>query len=204
MRYTRFSGRMALLFMIVVTTFLPVTLFAQSTTPPPGLSGVIASIQGKVITLTLADSTQKTVVLQDTTLVLIRQASAVDQIKSGDALGVTAHRDNGVLVATNINIFAPQMYSGVKKGQFPMNDVDLMTNAVVESFAQGMNGHTLTMTLAEGTSQITVPDGIPVHRLVLTSQSQLTVGLQVSIRVSTDAAGKMMATSISFDQPAKS
>lgn len=119
MQYTRFSGRMALLLMMIVTTFLPVTLFAQSTTPPPGLDGVIASIQGNLITLTLGDGSQKTVTFQDKTLVMVRQPTTVDQIKPGDALGVTAHRDNGALVASSINIFAPQMYPGVRKGQFP-------------------------------------------------------------------------------------
>jgi len=204
MQYSRPHGPLALFLTLIATMLVPAALFAQSTTPPPGLTGVIASIQGKVITLTLSDSTQKTVVLQDTTLVLVREASAVDQIKPGDALGVTAHRDSGALVATNINIFAPQMWSGAKKGQFPMNDVDLMTNAVVNSYVQGMNGHTLTMVLAEGTSQITVPDGITVHRLVLASTSQLTAGLQISVRLAADPSGKLLATSISFDRPVKS
>jgi Domain of unknown function (DUF5666) len=206
MKHFRVSGRMAFISLIVLAGVTPAALFAQNTTPPPGLDGIIASIQGATITLTLADSTQKVVTLQTGTIILDRQVSAVDQIKPGDALGVTAHRDNGALVASAINIFSPQMWDGVRKGQWPMaKPGDIMTNALTTAYVQAMNGRTLTMKLPDGTMvTITVPDGVTVRRMVTVQASALSVGLRVSIRIATDSAGNTMATSISFDQPMKS
>jgi hypothetical protein len=86
--------------------------------------------------------------------------------------------------------------------EFLMASGDTMTNGMVSGYMQGMNGHTLTMTYPTGKSTITVPDGIPIHRLLSVKPGALTAGLQIVVR-GTDANGTLKAASFSFDGPAK-
>jgi hypothetical protein len=196
-------GRAALLFSIIlILGGTAVGGFAQAAGTPP-VSGTIMSVDGSNVTLTLADKSLKTVVLQGTTLILERDVSSVDQLKAGDAMGVAARRSGMDLIATSINVFAKEMWDVVRKGQFPMATGEVMTNAMASDYAAGMNGHTLIMKYAEGTATITVPDGIPIHRLVSMKPAALTPGMQIVVRGTAASDGTLKAASISFDGPAK-
>ena len=66
-----------------IVVFLFVTVlggFAQAAIPAP-VSGTIVSVNGSSLTLALADSTQKTVVLQGSTLVLEDSTRLKDQVR---------------------------------------------------------------------------------------------------------------------------
>ena len=177
--------------------------FAQAAIPAP-VTGTIVSVNGSNFTLALADSTQKTVMLLGSTLILERDTAAVDQIKPGDAMGVAARRSGMDLIATSINIFSREMWDVVRKGQWPMTTGEVMTNAMVSDYVQGLNGHTVTMKYADGTATIAVPDGIPIHRLVSMKREALVVGMQVVVRGNAGSDGTLTAASVSFDGPAKS
>jgi hypothetical protein len=197
------QGRAALLFSIVfLLGMIATTGFAQAAPPAP-LSGTIVSIKGTNITLALADKTQKTVVLEASTLVFERDTAELSQITTGEALAVTSRRSGMDLIATNINIFSKEMWNVVRKGQWVMTSGDMMTNAMVSEYVAGMNGHTLTMKYADGTSTITVPDGIPIHRLVSAKPAALASGMQIVVRGTAEADGTLKAAFISFDGPAK-
>jgi hypothetical protein len=180
--------------------------YAQAMTTVIPVEGTITAIKGSTITLTQADKMTKTIALQDKTLVLMRQVVGLDQIKSGDAMGVASRRgSDGSMVAVYINIFAPEMWSSpvMRKGEFPMTTGDTMTNAVVTQYATGVKGRVITLKYAEGTSSITVPDGTQIHKLVAVKPSALTAGLKIQIRGIAGANGSITANTISFDQPAK-
>jgi hypothetical protein len=197
------SKRVAFLSLMVFFLVTAVGAFAQTAIPAP-VTGTIVSVNGSNLTLALADSTQKTVVIQARTLVLERDPAELSQIRAGDPLAVTSHRSGTDLVASNINIFSKEMWDVVRKGQWKMDTGDMMTNAMVNEFAQGVNGHTLTMKYSDGTSTITVPDGIPVHRLVSVKPTALVVGMQVIVRGTSGADGTLTAGFVSFDGPTKS
>src|SRR5208337_4301256 len=127
----------------------------------------------------------------------------LNQIQAGDALAVTSHRSGMDLIASKINIFSKEMWNVVRKGQWVMNTGDMMTNAQVSAYVQGVNGHTLTMKYADGISTITVPDGIPIHRLVSVKPAALAAGMQIMVRGTAESNGTLKAASISFDGPAK-
>jgi hypothetical protein len=177
--------------------------FAQAAVPAP-VSGTIVSFSGNSLTLALGNDTQKTVVLQPSTLILERDLAELGQIQAGDPLAVTSHRSGSDLVASNINIFSQELWKVVRKGEWKMDTGDMMTNAMVSEFAQGVNGHTLTMKYSDGTSTIIVPDGIPIHRLVSVKPAALTVGMQIVVRGSAESDGTLKAAFVSFDGPAKS
>jgi hypothetical protein len=168
--------------------------FAQSAPPagPPPVNGTIVSVNGNIIRLALADKSQKDVAIQDTTLILERDTAAVGDIQPGDAMGVAARRSGGGLVATSINIFSKEMWNGaMRKGQWPMTGGETMTNALATSYAMGMSGHTLTMKYNDVMATITVPDGIPIHRLVTVKPGALTAGMMVSVRGSAGTDGTL-------------
>jgi hypothetical protein len=206
------SARLIIVALVAAAaTLFAVDGFAQAPSPAapggtalsPTIDGSIAAIGASRVTLTLADGTQRTVKLQASTMILQRQVATLDSIREGDALGVAARRADNALVATNINIFSPQMWDVVRRGQFPMASGDLMTNAVVEKSAKAIQGRVLTMKLSEGIAAITVPEGVPIHRLVTLSASSLAAGLHVVIRGTENADGTFTAASVSFDQPPK-
>lgn len=193
-------------FFTSITFFLLVTVLggsAQAAAPAP-LSGTIVSVSGSAVTLALADGTQKTVMLQGSTLILERDTAELNQIRPGDPLAVTSHRSGPDLVASNINIFSREVWDVVRKGQWAMATGDMMTNAKVSELAQGVNGRTLTMTYEEGTSTIMVPDGIPIHRLLTVKPTALVAGMKVVVRGTAGPDGTLTAGSVSFDGPAKS
>ena len=197
------SKRVAFLSLMVFFLVTAVGAFAQTAIPAP-VTGTIVSVNGSNLTLALADSTQKTVVIQAKTLVLERDPAELSEIRAGEPLAVTSHRSGTDLVASNINIFSKELWDVVRKGEWKMATGDMMTNAMASEFAQGVNGHTLTMKYSEGTSTIIVPDGIPIHRLVTVKQAALTVGLKIVVRGTDGTDGTLTAGSVSFDGPAKS
>jgi len=200
----RYVGRYAR--SLVVTAVLlaaAVSSFAQASPPPPSISGTISAINGNAITLTLADGSVKPVMLQSGTIVLERESVDVADLRAGEAMGVAARRDGMALVATAINIFSPEMWDAVRKGQWLMTDGQTMTNALVTDYATGMNGNTLTMKYKEGTATITVPQGIPIHRLVTVKLDALRPGMAATVRYRAASNGTLSATSIFFDRPAQ-
>ena len=177
-------------------------VFAQATNPP-SVSGTIASINGSNLVLTLADGTQKQVALQDSTTILERVVAGVGEIRPGDMLGVAARISGQELIATSINIFAREMQTRARLGQFPMQTGEVMTNATVTDYVQAVQGHTLTMKYNDGSATITVPDGVPIHRLVSLKPDALAAGLQIVVRGTLDSDGALKAASISFDGQAR-
>jgi hypothetical protein len=67
-----------------------------------------------------------------------------------------------------------------------------------------MNGHTLRMKYNDVDATIAVPDGIPIHRLVVVKASALTAGMTISVRGDPAADGTLKAASINFEGPARS
>jgi acyl-CoA reductase-like NAD-dependent aldehyde dehydrogenase len=198
------QGQAALLFLAVFLLGVAVTNGFAQASPPAPVSGTIVSISGANVTLALADKTQKTIVLQASTLIMERDPAELNQIRTGEALAVTSHRSGADLIATNINIFSKETWKVVRKGQWPMSTGDMMTNAMVTEYVQGMNGHTLTMKYPDGTSTITVPDGIPMHLLVSKTPTALAAGMQIVVRGTASSDGTLQAAFISFDGPVKS
>ncbi len=178
--------------------------FAQAMTTVTSVDGTIAAISGQTVTLTLSTGATKTVAFQPKTIISRVEKSSLDQIKPGDALGVTSRRESdGSLTALKINIFSPEIYKIVPRREFVMTTGDTMTNAVVKAFVKAVDAQTLTMTLPSGTSTIKVAHDVPVFRMVSVKAADLTTGLHVLVRGTQAPDGTLRASMISFDQPAK-
>ena len=165
------------------------------------IDGTVASISAGQITLTASDGSTKSAVLSSTTIILERTKVSLDDIKKGDAMGVTAHRaEDGNMTATIINIFPAELWKVVKKGQFPMQQPgQIMTNAVVNAYAMGGNGRQLTMSYGNETYPIVAPEGTEVYRLSAVDESTVKTGMHVLIRGSANSDGSIKAGVVSFD-----
>jgi len=174
--------------------------FAQAV-PPASMDGTVAAVTTTGLTLTAADGSSKSVSLPKGLLVLERTSAALSDIKKGDAMGVTAHRaEGGVLTATEINIFSAELWKVVRKGQFPMQQPgQIMTNALVTSYAAKANGHTLDMKYNDFTTSIAVPDGAVIHRLVTKRLSDVKQGMHILVRGSANPDGTFKAATVSFE-----
>lgn len=190
----------------ILFTFLmnaPVAFLGAQAAPQTSVQGVIAFVDAGGITLSLSDGHTEAVVLNKDTLVLSRVKAALGDIKPGDALGVAAKKDaDGSLTATSINIFSPELWKVVRKGQWPMESGEIMTNAVVVNLKAAMvMGQTLFMKYEDGTATIAVPAGADIHRLLTLTAAGLKPGLKVSVRGVAGAAGSLTAATVSFDTP---
>ena len=114
------------------------------------LDGKIVTVGGNTMEIDLADGSRKKVSIPADTLILARQAVTLRDIGPGDALGVAARRgSDGSLLATRINIFSPELWQRVRKGQFPMQSGQIMTNAVVTQTGTSVDGTVLHMNSTE-------------------------------------------------------
>ena len=170
--------------------------------PVTTTTGSIAAVSNSTVTIASADGSRKAVKIQSDTLILRRETAALGSIKPDDALAVTAKKGaEGSLTAVSINIFSPQLWSRVRKGQWTMDSGDIMTNAQVTQVVERVDGRTLYMKLDQGTGMITVPNGAEIHRLTTVGLGDLKPGLRVTVRGVADSDGSIKATSITFDQP---
>jgi hypothetical protein len=168
------------------------------------INGRLAYLSGTTLMLELPDGSLKTVNLLANTLVLAREPAALDSIKPGDALGVAARRGmDGSLTADDINIFSPELWNVVRKGQWPMQSGDVMTNAQVTSYAMGVQGRTLTMKYRDVVANIQVPDNARIDRLITEKVADLKDGMRLYIRGTMSPEGSIAAGSITYNLPGR-
>jgi hypothetical protein len=177
---------------------------AQSRMQPRSetFEGTLVNAYRSTLTVTLADGNSKTVMLLQDSLVLARQPATLDAIMPNDAIGVASRRESdGSQTANSINIFFPELWNVVRKGQFPMASGDLMTNAMVTKYAAGVQGRVLYLKYAEGTAAINVPEGTRINRLITEKVSDLKSGMHIIIRGTVTPEGDVVASNVTHDLP---
>ena len=166
------------------------------------LTGSIVSISGSTVFVTLGDGRTLAVALGPSTAILERVKASLDSIRPGDALGVAATKTaDGSLRATAINVFAPEIWQRVRKGQFPMSDGQVMTNAQVESLSSRVEGRVLYLHYEMLSAAILVPPTATITRSRAAGAGDLVAGMAVTIRGSSGPDGIFSARLLSFDRP---
>lgn len=200
-RHTR-SIRLAPAIAVAAILAVPMAAGATPAGPMTMANGSIAAVNGSSVTVASPDGSRKVVKIQPDTLILRRDVATLGAIKPGDALAVTAKKGaEGSLTAVSINIFSPQLWSRVRKGQWMMDTGNIMTNALVTQVVERVDGRTLYMKLDQGTGMISVPNAAEIHRLTTVRPADLKPGLKVTIRGVADSDGTINASSITFDRP---
>ncbi len=178
---------------------------ALAADPTVTATGTVASINGDSVVLTTQNGDEKTVTLAPGTLVLGRVEASRDDIAVGQAMGVDAQRrPDGSLRAVVINIFTPELWKVVRKGQWPMESGDVMTNAVVTQAAvASMDAGSMTLKYQNITAVISLPADTKVNRLVTMQQDSLQPGVHVMVRGTAGNDGSIKAASVFEDQTGK-
>jgi hypothetical protein len=105
------------------------------------------------------------------------------------------------MVAKAITIFPPGLIGRIRNGQFPMGDSgNTMTNAEVLQYTAGVRGRTLKMKISEGISDILVPDGITIERMIIMKQSDLRKNVKVRVRGQANTDGSIAASNIELEK----
>lgn len=197
-------ARTAFIFLIAAAMLAGSAVAVLAQAKDVTIDGKISAVDGMKLTLTMADGATRVISLKADTLVLARQAATVESIKPMDTLGVAARRESdGSLTANNINIFSPELWNRVRKGQFPMQSGDVMTNALVTDYVLGVQGHVLRMRFHDLVTTINVPAAIRVNRLVTERVADLKVGTPVIIRGTMSAEGALAVGSVTIDLPSQ-
>ena len=199
-----FSG---LLFAAAVMT-LPAQSMMKASPPAAAaagqaaVAGSIERIVGATIFVAGGDGAVTSVGIGADTLILGRKAATLDSIKVGEALGVAATKaGDDSLTATAINVFPPELWQRARKGQFPMADGQVMTNAQVDRLGAGVQGRTLYLKYEMLTAAIAVPPSAEIRRSVALRLSDLKPGEKVMVRGSAAPGGSLAASSVSVDLP---
>jgi hypothetical protein len=182
------------------------TAAAPAAAPAPAsqssITGTIGQINGTTVFVTGEDGSVTSIGIAADTLILGRKAATLDSIQPGEALGVAATRaDDGSLTATVINVFPPELWQRARKGQFPMANGQVMTNAPVDRLGSGVQGKTLFLKYDMLTAAIAVPDNAEIRRAVTLKLSDLKPGEKVTVRGQSGSDGAFTASSLSLDLP---
>jgi hypothetical protein len=180
---------------------------AQPPAQPPAqsgaqvsVSGSIASISGATLFVTQPSGAVTSVAIGKDTLILGRKSDSLDSIKPGEAMGVTsAQAADGSQTATAINIFPPELWQRVRKGQWKMDNGLYMTNAQVDRTSAGVQGRILYMKYEMLTAAITVPTSAEIKRSVELSLAGLKPGMTVTVRGVAGADGLLAASFVSLE-----
>jgi hypothetical protein len=160
------------------------------------LDGTIAAATPTSATIaTKTGST--TVMLNGATRVIRFLPAALADIKVGTFVAVTATKTSGgTLTAVAVTIL--DALPGTRKGRWPMESGQIMTNMNVVSIVAGKSGRTLRLRYQAQTTSIVVPDTTPVRRVELGDVADLKAGTHVTVRGETDAYGVFTASSITI------
>ncbi|MHB8732031.1 MAG: DUF5666 domain-containing protein [bacterium] len=166
---------------------------AQSTTT---VEGTIANATPTSATIaTKMGST--TVMLTNRTRVIRRQPATLADVKVGTFLAITASKAaDGTLTAVSMNIL--DAMPSARKGQWPMESGNIMTNMNVTSIVAGKSGRMLKLSYQDQSTSIAVPDGTPIRRILVGKVADLKAGEHVTVRGETDPYGVITASYVSI------
>lgn len=172
----------------------PLGAAAQSTTTVEGT--IATATQTSAVITTKMGST--TVTLNDKTRVFRRLPATLADVKVGTFLAITASKAaDGTLTAVSMNIL--DAIPNVRRGQWPMESGNIMTNMSVASIVSGVSGRTLKLSDQDQTTSIIVPNSTPIVRIVPGKLTDLKAGEHVTVRGENDGYGVITASYVSIE-----
>ena len=167
---------------------------AQSATT---IEGTIANATPTSATVTTKMGST-TVMLTNETRVIRRLPATLADVKVGTFLAITASKAaDGTLTAVSMNIL--DALPNARKGQWPMETGNIMTNMNVTSIVAGKSGQTLKLSYQDQSTSIVVPANTPIRRLALAKVADLKAGAHVTVRGEADGYGVITASSVTIE-----
>jgi hypothetical protein len=181
---------------------LTAAAFAQ-TAPPVHVRGVIASLDGNVLTVAapIGTATTKVTLPPDVRVQYIVKASLKD-IAPGSFVGSAATKQtDGTLRAIEVHIFPPGQTPGAGSRDYDLGPASTMTNGNVDTIGSTkvdkVDARTLTLKYDGGEKTIIVPPDTPVVTYTPADKSALVKGAHVNILATRAVDGSLSAPSVS-------
>lgn len=145
--------------------------------------GAIESLNGNTLVVKTREGTEQTVKLKpDWKVRGIRKAS-VEDIKTGDFVGVASlPKADGGDGALEVLIF-PAAMKGTGEGSRPwdLKPNSTMTNATVAKAVKAVDGHTITLTYQGKEKTISIADDTPIVTIAPAGKKDLVAGARVIV-----------------------
>jgi len=169
---------------------LSVSAFAQ-TAKPVRIRGTITSITADTLTVHRNSGDDAKIAITPKTPVSAFKNMKLADIKKGSFIGTAATTGvDGKLTAREVVVF-PEAMRGTGEGHYAwdLGDNSTMTNANVDSVLTGTDGRNLKLSYKGGTSDVVVPENVPVVTPTSATQADLTAGKHVVVTATPGAAG---------------
>lgn len=164
----------------VAMTALASAVLAQDT-GPVRVRGTIAAVTESGLTIKEHNGQTEDITLDEPVTVTAVKRIALDAIKPGSYVGVTARpAADGTLVALEVHVF-PEEMRGAGEGSRPwdLEPGSTMTNANVTGVMEAGSGSEVTLTYKDGSKTVRIPPGIPVVTFAPADREDLKIGVQV-------------------------
>jgi hypothetical protein len=199
MRFGRL-GMVAIVWLGLGAVMLP----AQE--PPERVRGRLAAVEGDRLSVETRAGERVELRLKEDAGIFVVRPAALDDIRTGDFVGVTSIEAGGRRVALEVHLFAEDL-RGVGEGHYPWDLVaepNMMTNATVAEIEAVGEDRVLEMTYAEGQGEGTaraqtvyVPFDAPIVRIEQTGTSDmLTPGRAVFLMVEASESGPVAVATV--------
>jgi hypothetical protein len=186
-----------------------------------GVSGTIASISGKALSLTTQTGTSN-VTLNDSTFVQKTVTGSTSDLATGKTVEVSGTADSSGNIAASSLLVRDQVQSsstpngGVQpsgtpngfqggsgngnmpSGTPPSSQTSQNNGGFTFGQITAVNGNTLTVTISQGSITVTISSDTTILKTVSGSISDLSAGQTVTVRGSQDSNGNVMAVDISI------
>ena len=173
---TRWARLAAAMGLAIVTT----SAFAQERVR---VRGTVEQVAGNVLTVKTREGQEVKIKLADNARVLGLDKAAIDEVKKGSYIGVSAMpQTDGSQKALHVHIFL-EAQRGLAEGFGPwdVRPNSTMTNATVDTLVTGTDGRTLTVKYKDGEKKIVVPPDAPIVKYVPANKDELKPGAKIMV-----------------------
>ena len=170
---------------------------------PTNVSGKVVSLKGPELIVGSPSGDAK-ITVSDKTVIRHEVAIKFSEIVSGMYVGATASKQpDGTFLASQVNVFSEDQ-RGTGEGHRPLGNAT-MTNANVERvddvMVRDVKGRMLNLKYKDGEVKVLVPPDIPLAKRVVADRSVVKTGSEVSVNVTQETDGSLLARQITVRLP---
>jgi hypothetical protein len=174
---------MKLSFRSAVFLVLAASALVAQAQSPVRIRGDVVSLQGDTLTVhRRSGDTVKIALKPDQAVAALKKISLAD-VQKGVFIGAASKAGpDGKQVAVEVLVF-PESARGTGEGHYDWDLLpgSMMTNANVDTVAQGVTGRTLTLSYKGGSTEVTVPENVPVVTPIPATRADLLPGKKVFV-----------------------
>ena len=171
---------------------------AQTPPAPSRIRGEIVSLTGDTLVVHRTNSDNVTIAFKPETPVGAVKNVKLADIKAGTYVGAASVPDaSGKQIAKEVLVF-PEAMRGNGDGHYAWDLLpgSMMTNANVDTVAQGSNGRELTMSYKGGSKTVFVPENAPVVTFTEATRADVVAGRKVFVVAKLVEPGKYEANRV--------